>query len=101
VIPALLEKHTAAMTALAALPPARNPCEHTGCMPKIAACAANIEAFLGQIVSIINGTQCKHYKNRSGVWVLCVLVKGYFYSSCVNCHYNNKGICCSLCKFSA
>ncbi len=100
-IPALPEKHTVAMTALAALPLARNPCEYTGYMPKIAAYAANIEAFLGQIVSVINGTQYKHYKNRSGVWVLYVLVKGYFYSSYVNCYYNNKGVCYSLRKFSA
>jgi hypothetical protein len=101
VIPALPEKPTAVMTALAALPPAWNPCEHTGCTLKITACAANIEAFLGQIVSVVNRTQYKHYKNGSGVWVLCVLVKGYFYSSYTNCYYNNKGVCYSLYKFSA
>lgn len=100
-IPALPEKPTAAMTALAPLPPARNSCERTGRTPKIAARAANMEAFLGQIVGVVNGTQCKHCKNGSGVWVLCVSVEGYFHGSCANCHYNNEGVRCSLRKFSA
>ncbi len=62
------------------------------------ACSANIEAYLGQLISTINRTPCTHYRNSAGVWALCVLVGGFFFSSCANCHYNNEGVRCSLSK---
>jgi hypothetical protein len=98
-MPTLPAKTTGTMTALAAYNPVRNPQARTGHTPKPHARAANIEAYLGQIVSTINSPPCKHCKNGSGVWVLCVSVPGFFSGSCSNCHYNNEGIRCSQSRF--
>jgi hypothetical protein len=60
--------------------------------------STNMEAYLGQLISTINRTLCTYYRNSAGVWALCVLVSGFFFSSYTNYYYNNKGVCYSLSK---
>jgi hypothetical protein len=87
------------MTALAALPPARNPTTRPGrntCLNR----DANIEANLAQIMGQVNVPECTHCARRNGVFALCVSALGHLSGSCANCHYNNEGVRCSLCEYS-
>jgi Protein of unknown function (DUF3716) len=90
------------MTALAALPPARNPTTRPGRNTRLNR-DANIEANLAQITGQINDPECAHCARKNGVFALCVSAAGQLSGSCANCHYNNEGVRCSLreCSFRA
>ena len=87
------------MTALADMPPVRNAPICQGRTLNLA-WSSNIEAYLGQLTGQENATLCMHCGHKSaGIWTRCVLVEGFFLGSCTNCHYNNKGVRCSLCMY--
>lgn len=87
------------MTALAALPPARNPTTRPGRNARLNR-DANIEANLAQITGQVNVPECAHCARRNGVFALCVSAPGQLSGSCANCHYNNEGVRCSLREYS-
>jgi hypothetical protein len=87
------------MTALAALPPARNPTTRPGRNARLNR-DANIEANLAQITGQVNVPECTHCAQRNGVFALCVSASGQLSGSCANCHYNNEGVRCSLREYS-
>ena len=62
-------------------------------------CDANIEVALAQSARNLNDPECAHFALSHGVWVFCVSVPGCLLGSCANCHYNNEGNRCSLCKY--
>src|SRR5277367_2748438 len=88
------------MTALAALPAARNPTTRPGRNTRLTR-DANIEANLAQITGQVNLPECRHCAQQNGVFVLCVSVVGQLSGSCANCHYNNEGWRCSLRELSS
>jgi hypothetical protein len=88
------------MTALAALPAARNPTTRPGRNTRLTR-DANIEANLAQITGQVNLPESRHCARRNGVFVLCVSVVGQLSGSCANCHYNNEGWRCSLRELSS
>ncbi len=83
------------MTALAALPPARNPVTRPGRTVRLTR-DANIEANLAQITGQVNDPACSHCARNFGVFAACVSSAGQLNESCANCHYNNEGVRCSL-----
>jgi hypothetical protein len=87
------------MTALAALPPARNPTTRPGRNVRLNR-DANIEANLAQITGQVNVPECAHCARRNGVFALCVSAPDQLSGSCANCHYNNEGVRCSLREYS-
>ena len=87
------------MTALAALPPARNPTTRPGRNARLNR-DANIEANLAQITGQVNVPECAHCAWRNGVFALCVSAAGQLNGSCANCYYNNEGVRCSLREYS-
>jgi hypothetical protein len=87
------------MTALAALPPARNPTTRPGRNTRLNR-DANIEANLAQITGQVNVLECAHCARENGVFALCVSAPGQLSGSCANCHYNNEGVRCSLREYS-
>jgi len=87
------------MTALAALPPARNPTTRPGRNARLNR-DANIEANLAQITGQVNVLECAHCARKNGVFALCVSAAGQLSGSCANCHYNNEGVRCSLREYS-
>ena len=87
------------MTALAALPPARNPTTRPGRNTRLNR-DANIEANLAQITGQVNVPECTHCARKYGVFALCVSAAGHLSGSCANCHYNNEGVRCSLREYS-
>ena len=87
------------MTALAALPPARNPTTRPGRNTRLNR-DANIEANLAQITGQVNVPECAHCARENGVFALCVSAPGHLSGSCANCHYNNEGVRCSLREYS-
>lgn len=91
------------MTALAALPPVRNPTNRDGRITRLTRSSnprrirtANIEANLAQITGRVNVPECAQCTQGSGVFALCVSVPSQLRGSCANCHYNDKGARCSL-----
>ena len=87
------------MTALAALPPARNPTTRPGRNTRLNR-DANIEANLAQITGQVNVPECTYCARKYRVFALCVSAPGYLSRSCANCHYNNGGVRCSLREYS-
>jgi hypothetical protein len=87
------------MTALAAMPPARNPTTRPSRNARLNR-DANIEANLAQITGQVNVLECAHCARKNGVFALCVSAPGHLSGSCANCHYNNEGVRCSLREYS-
>jgi hypothetical protein len=83
------------MTALAGLPPARNPITRPGWNVRLNR-DANIEANFAQITGQVNVPECAYCARNNGLFALCVSATSYLSGSCANCHYNNEGVCCSL-----
>ena len=98
-LPALPPHPTRAMAALSLLAACRVPVLRPGRTTN-PAWPANLEAELGQFTSQVMAARCTYYISGLGVWTVCVVVAGFFSSSCANCYYGSKGACCSLCKYS-
>ena len=99
-LPALPARPTQAMDALALLPPRRRPVVRAGRTTNPTR-PSNLEAELGQIVGQARNLRpCVHCTRGQGVWMVCVVVAGFFGGSCANCHYGSEGARCSLRKYS-
>ncbi|KAI9651626.1 MAG: hypothetical protein M1829_002584 [Trizodia sp. TS-e1964] len=93
--PAPLERPTAAMLTLTALPRLCNPETRSSSSLNLFP-IANVEAVLLQMVGAVRDRPCTHWRRGFGKFVLCVAVPGLVGGSCGNCHWNNEGLRCSL-----
>lgn len=58
--------------------------------------ASNFEAYLCQVVGVLQDVGCLNCKQVNGPWEGCVAEDGYFGGSCANCHYNSMDSRCSF-----